>query len=673
MAKGLAEVLRFGRYEPLFRIGIGGMAEVYAARIRGEAGFQKLVAVKRMLPHLSGDQRFVNMFLDEARLAASITSPHVVQTLDLGRAEDDSLYIVMELAVGVTLADVMRWHGDRGDLCDPGVALELLAQAAQGLDDAHEARAPTGEPLHLVHRDISPQNILVGIDGRARVSDFGIAHAVHLRRTHTQVGEKKGKFSYFSPEQAFGRPLDRRSDVFSLGIVAWELLSGRRLFRGAMQEALLAVRERPVPHLSQVRPELPAEVCDTVMHALERDLDQRYATAAQMAASLRRAGLLLGGDPPTPRALGRFVQDVGGSGLAQMQERIASAGSGGNATGTAQLPVGLDPDEISHTRSLGSGDLIEVGSAPELSVAEASLTDTSDPAADTVEEAAAAMHSMATAPGPAQQRVADVTTAPGKRVSFPIEVTPVVSVDAPPLPGARQDPPSIDVTDETETTVEEPSLALAPTRIVTASGEDVLPRSRPPLALAALVIAGATVVLIAIGGLAALALSGGDEPTSVSLPDETAQVAVPSSVEPAVDPTPPNVAAVVDDEESPAAGEPEAPIAEPAVGETGPDEISAAEPEVVEPDGDETGVSEPLVRGSEVSARERERRRRRASRARERHRASEPPAMQTAAASTMREPATTDAPRETTTMQAPVGMRSSPLPGLDAFDRSVQN
>jgi serine/threonine-protein kinase len=285
VAKGLAEVLRFGRYEPLFRIGIGGMAEVYAARIRGEAGFQKLVAVKRMLPHLSGDQRFVNMFLDEARLAASISSPHVVQTLDLGRAEDDSLYIVMELAVGVTLADVMRWHGDRGDLCDPGVALELLAQAAQGLDDAHEARAPTGEPLHLVHRDMSPQNILVGIDGRARVSDFGIAHAVHLRRTHTQVGEKKGKFSYFSPEQAFGHPLDRRSDVFSLGIVAWELLSGRRLFRGAMQEAILAVRERPVPHLSQVRPELAAEVSDTVMHALERDLDSRYPTAAQCSRS----------------------------------------------------------------------------------------------------------------------------------------------------------------------------------------------------------------------------------------------------------------------------------------------------------------------------------------------------------------------------------------------------
>ena len=665
VAKGLAEILRFGRYEPLFRIGIGGMAEVYAARIRGEAGFQKLVAVKRMLPHLSGDQRFVNMFLDEARLAASISSPHVVQTLDLGRAEDDSLYIVMELAVGVTLADVMRWHGDRGDLCDPGVALELLAQAAQGLDDAHEARAPTGEPLHLVHRDISPQNILVGIDGRARVSDFGIAHAVHLRRTHTQVGEKKGKFSYFSPEQAFGQPLDRRSDVFSLGIVAWELLSGRRLFRGAMQEAILAVRERPVPHLSQVRPELAAEVCGTVMHALERDLDSRYPTAAQFAASLRRAGLALG-DPPTPRALGRFVQDVGGSGLAQMQERIASAGSGGNATGTAQLPIGLDPDEISHTRSLGSGDLMEVGSAPELSIAEASITDTGDPVADTVEEAAA-VHSMPTAPGRVQERVADVTTAAGKRRSFEIETTPVVSLGPAPLPGAPEPATDIDVSDDTETTVEEPSLALAPTRIVTASGTDVLPRS-PGIPKLAVALAGATIVLIVVGGLAGWALSS-NEPTSRPLPDDgAAQRVLPAAVEPSVEATPPSVATVVDEGEASALDEP-TDVEHAVVDEAEPEEISAGELAVEEP-----GVNEPLVGGSRISDRERERRRRRASRARERQRAVEPAtSTQSALVSPMRETVTMEASTPTEMTQTPAGMRSSPLPGLDAFDRSVQD
>lgn len=325
MARDLAEVVDFGRYEPLFRIGLGGMAEVYAARIRGEAGFQKLVAVKRMLPHLTGDQKFVDMFLDEARLAANISSPHVVQTLDLGRADDDSLYIVMNLVLGVTVSEILRYLATEKKFIDTGIAVELIVQAAQGLDDAHEAAAPSGEPLSLVHRDISPQNILVGTDGRARVTDFGIAHAILLRRTETQVGELKGKFAYFSPEQALGKNLDRRSDIFALGIVAWELFTGRRLFKGTPLQQLEKVKRCEIAAPASLRPELPEALSNAIMQALAADPDDRFASAASFASALRRVGGSFE-DIPGPRAIGRFAAEVGGDRIERIRQCIANSG-----------------------------------------------------------------------------------------------------------------------------------------------------------------------------------------------------------------------------------------------------------------------------------------------------------------------------------------------------------
>jgi serine/threonine-protein kinase len=335
MARDLAEVLSFGRYEPLFRVGLGGMAEVYAARIRGEAGFQKLVAIKRMLPHLITDQKFVDMFLDEARLAANVQSPHVVSTLDLGRSDDGSLYLVMELIIGVTLGQIIVFQSEQQKYIDPFLALEIVAQAAQGLDDAHASRSPSGKSLGLVHRDVSPQNILIGIDGRVRVTDFGIAHALHLRRTQTQVGEMKGKFSYFSPEQAGGGSIDGRSDIFSLGICAWELITGRRLFKGKMLDAIDAVKTREIVEPHAVRPELHEKISQVVMKALERDRDRRYSTAGEFATALRRAIVELS-DPPTPRKLGQLVIEVGGERLDRIHECIARAdGTVNTTTGVA--------------------------------------------------------------------------------------------------------------------------------------------------------------------------------------------------------------------------------------------------------------------------------------------------------------------------------------------------
>jgi len=320
VAVSLRDVVSFGRYEPLFRIASGGMAEVYAARIRGEAGFQKLVAVKRMHPHLAHDQIFVDMFLNEARLAAHIASPHVVQTLDLGRGSDGSLYIVMELVVGLSLAALEMTR--KKPLPVP-IALELLAQAAQGLDDAHEATTPAGDELGLIHRDVSPHNILLGIDGRARVTDFGIARAVHAPRAETNVKELKGKFAYMSPEQTRLHPLDRRSDLFSVGVVLWEALVARRLFAERdPADCIRNVRRKDVPPPHELNARVPPAVSEVVLRSLQRMPSSRFQTGAEMAAALRQVGRDELGALPDRKAIAKFVKQTGGEELDRLTRLI---------------------------------------------------------------------------------------------------------------------------------------------------------------------------------------------------------------------------------------------------------------------------------------------------------------------------------------------------------------
>ncbi len=316
------------------------MAEVFAARLRGPHGFEKLVAVKRLLPSLT-DESFVTMFLDEARLAANITSPHVVPTLELGRADDDqALYIVMELVVGVTLFDLCVSLLDRLGATPIPAMVELLIQAATGLHDAHEARTPTGQPLHVVHRDVSPQNLLVGIDGRLRVTDFGIARAV-LRATQTRAGQLKGKVAYLSPEQAAGMPLDRRSDVFALGVVAWESLTGRSLFNtGEPAETVRRVREIRIPGVRELRPEVPAAVERVLAWALERDPALRCPSAQDFASALAEAMP----ERPNARELASLVEEHGGPTLEQFLERVEAIHSGKDQT------VSRPPPERSGSR-----------------------------------------------------------------------------------------------------------------------------------------------------------------------------------------------------------------------------------------------------------------------------------------------------------------------------------
>lgn len=316
---------RYGRYRLLHRIAGGGMAEVYAACLSGEAEFHKLVALKRMHAHLADDPRFVDMFLDEARIAAHIHSPHVVSTLDLGRADDGTLFIVMDLVLGTNLAELLRACGARGEQVPLPVAARILLDAGAGLHDAHEARTATGDELRIVHRDISPHNVLVGADGRARLTDFGVARALH-RLTQTRTGETKGKLAYFSPEQATGRDLDRRSDVFAFGIVAWELLTVQRLFAcpspsQTLEQVLLA----EIPRADELRDAIPAAVADAVRRALRRERDDRFQTAGDLVSALRSGFLEAGIPPASAGEVSAWSAPLVGERVAGLEQAIARA------------------------------------------------------------------------------------------------------------------------------------------------------------------------------------------------------------------------------------------------------------------------------------------------------------------------------------------------------------
>ncbi|MDW8361613.1 MAG: protein kinase [Myxococcales bacterium] len=282
----------FGPYELLERIAEGGTAEVWRARSRGVAGFEKSLVIKRVLPEYSAQPEYTELLVREAKIAARLSHPNIVQIFELG-CIDRTHYIAMELVRGRDLGAVMQRLGavpQPGEALPLALRLWIAAEVARALDHAHRQKDDEGRPLGIVHRDVSPQNVLLGDEGEVKVADFGIARAnqVGLGRDE-DPRVLRGKYAYMSPEQARGEPLDRRSDVFSLGVVLWELLTGRRLFRADdPAETLERVRSMPVPRVEAVAPELPRPVGDVVARALSRDRDARYPTAASFATDLSR-------------------------------------------------------------------------------------------------------------------------------------------------------------------------------------------------------------------------------------------------------------------------------------------------------------------------------------------------------------------------------------------------
>ncbi len=278
---------RLGRYRLHHELASGGMASVYLASVESEEGFSKIVALKRIHEHLAKDPEFVEMFLDEARIAARIEHPNVCTVFDFGQVAE-SYFIAMEYLMGETVRALMREQGrrPRSDAW-PAMAAHLIGQACEGLHAAHELRGTDGSPVGLVHRDVSPQNLFVTYGGCLKVVDFGIARA-EGKSHHTAPGTIKGKFSYIAPEQLTAGPdVDRRADVWSLGVTLWEMLALRPLFRRENAvETLTAVVNGPIPKPSAIRPEVPSALDAIALRALSRKRDERYATAREMGREL---------------------------------------------------------------------------------------------------------------------------------------------------------------------------------------------------------------------------------------------------------------------------------------------------------------------------------------------------------------------------------------------------
>ena len=279
---------QFGKYTLLRQLATGGMATVYLALQRAVAGFEKLVVIKRILPQLSRDQAFVEMLLHEARIAATLSHPNVVQTFDVGEVQG-GYYIAMEHVNGEDIRSIVRAMKRKSVTQFPlEHALTIVLGVCAGLAYAHEKRDLNGQPLSIVHRDVSPQNILVTFEGDVKVVDFGIAKSAQVAASEKAAGQPlKGKVPYMSPEQGLGEPVDHRSDIFALGIVLFELTTGRRLFKAkSTAETIKLTTESNYPRPSQVRPGYPLALDRIVMKALSRSPDQRYQSARDLQGDL---------------------------------------------------------------------------------------------------------------------------------------------------------------------------------------------------------------------------------------------------------------------------------------------------------------------------------------------------------------------------------------------------
>jgi len=336
-----------GRYALYGELAAGGMATVHFGRLVGPVGFSRTVAIKRLHPQFAKDPEFVSMFLDEARLAARIQHPNVVSTLDVVALEGE-VFLVMDYVQGESLSKLVRATRRQGKLVPARIASSIMAAALHGLHAAHEAKSERGEPLNIVHRDVSPQNVLVGVDGVARVLDFGVAKAA-MRAQTTRDGQMKGKLSYMAPEQLRAKGVDRRTDIFAAGVVLWEALTGRRLFDGDdTGEILTKVLEAEIPPPGQVVPSIPPALNGLVLKALERDPARRFATAREFAIALEHAGAVA-----LNREVGEWVEEIGGDVLARRAERVAEIES----VSTVGAPFGAQAQELAaHRGSLAEMD-----------------------------------------------------------------------------------------------------------------------------------------------------------------------------------------------------------------------------------------------------------------------------------------------------------------------------
>ena len=423
-------------YELIGEIASGGMATVFLARLAGAGGFQRFVAIKRLHPHLAREEEFIEMFLDEARIAAGIHNPHVVPILEVGTS-DQGYFLVMELVEGDTLSGLVTRSLRRGAMLPPPVALRIVVDALTGLHAAHQLHDADGRPLGLVHRDCSPQNVLVGVDGSARITDFGVARAAS-RMAFTRPQQVKGKVAYLSPEQAHAQEVDRRSDIFTMGIVLWEVLAGRPLFQGDTEAATLSrLIGGPIPSVRSFAPDLPAAIDEVCRHALQRDPARRFRTAAEMAEALERAATAEGSvGIASPRELGRFVEGLMGAEIASQRD-VVRAWIAQSDAAPARPPAGDRAQRpISSMRPTSPATPRSGGRTPREKAEK--------PAEES--EAAPVEAAQAPAPRPVETPVAagaalEETAAPEETEATPGESLAVEPIAPAPAPSPRRMPP----------------------------------------------------------------------------------------------------------------------------------------------------------------------------------------------------------------------------------------
>jgi serine/threonine-protein kinase len=354
---------QFGRYTLLERLAIGGMAEVFRAKIVSSHGFEKILVIKRILPHLAADATFVSMFIDEAKLTAQLTHPKIVQILDFGDVAGQ-YFIALEFIDGFDALGLLRVSAQRRVKIPFPLAAFITSEVLEALDYAHNARDMDGKPMHIVHRDISPSNIFLSKRGDVKLGDFGIAHA-RRRESKTQAGTLKGKYGYMSPEQVVGQGIDGRSDLFAVGVVLAEMLMGRRLFTAPNDlDVLLMVRDARTERLDKYCHDLPPSLDRIVRRALKKDLRERYGSAAEFRDELSDylfetghrigptdlrsfVGELFGGNPDAGAKLvqqSRKGAEPARRGGATQQEAVAATAIAGTAAmAAAAMRAGGSP------------------------------------------------------------------------------------------------------------------------------------------------------------------------------------------------------------------------------------------------------------------------------------------------------------------------------------------
>jgi serine/threonine-protein kinase len=347
---------QLGKYDLLGRIGYGGMAEVWLAKQRGPMGFEKLVAIKKLLPHLQAEEQFVRMFLDEARIAARINHTNVVQIFDLGQAES-SFFIAMEYLNGESLARVMGEGVRRGTPLPEALGALIVAQIGKGLHHAHALCDAHGNSMGIVHRDVSPQNVVVLYDGGVKLLDFGIAKA-RERLQETTTSGLKGKYAYMSPEQCSGEAVDARSDIFSCGVLLWEILTRRRLFKHSNKLMVLKmILEGHVAPPSRVNPGVPSALDRVVLQALAKRAEDRFPSADAMSTAIEGA-LAASGAAVNPAQVAEYMRTAFADDLRKRNELAANLSASETSLATQ------DPAEWLELMPEASHEIISFSKSP---------------------------------------------------------------------------------------------------------------------------------------------------------------------------------------------------------------------------------------------------------------------------------------------------------------------